>query len=143
LTNLQASRLLSFGGMGLFLVGRLSSVGLMKVMKPSTLLALFGSLSVLCMLVVIFSLGTVSVYALYLSFFLMSIMFPTIFALGVRGLGEHTKKASSYIIMSLIGGAIFPVVMGLIGEQSMALGFILPLFAFVYITGFAWSQRRY
>jgi FHS family L-fucose permease-like MFS transporter len=70
-------------------------------------------------------------------------MFPTIFALGVRGLGEHTKKASSYIIMSLIGGAIFPVVMGLIGEQSMALGFILPLFAFVYITGFAWSQRRY
>ncbi len=143
LTNLQASRLLSFGGMGIFLVGRLSSVVLMKKMKPSTLLALFGALSVLCMVLVILSLGIVSVYALYLSFFLMSIMFPTIFALGVRGLGVHTKKASSYIVMSLIGGAIFPVVMGLIGEQSMALGFILPLFAFVFITGFAWSQRRF
>ena len=143
LTNLQASRLLSFGGMGVFLVGRLSSVGLMKKMKPSTLLALFGALAVLCMLLVILSLGTVSVYALYLSFFLMSIMFPTIFALGVRGLGVHTKKASSYIVMSLIGGAIIPVVMGWIGEQNMALDFILPLFAFVYITGFALSQRKF
>lgn len=143
LTNLQASRLLSFGGMGLFFVGRISGVWLMKNMKPSSLLALFGALAVACMVVVILSLGPVSLYALYLSFFLMSIMFPTIFALGVRGLGVHTKKASSYIVMSLIGGAIFPVLMGLIGEQSMALGFILPLIAFLFITGFAWSQRRY
>lgn len=143
LSNLQASRLLSFGGMGLFLIGRLSGVGLMKIMKPSSLLALFGGLSIVCMLLVIASLETISVYALYLSFFLMSIMFPTIFALGVRGLGVHTKKASSYIIMSLIGGAIFPVLMGLMGEHNMAIGFILPLIAFIYITGFAWSQRRF
>ena len=103
--NLTAAKLLGFGGMGLFLVGRLSSSFIMNKIRPDKLLALFGGLAALCMIFVIASFGKVSLYALYLSFFFMSMMFPTIFAIGVKGLGEHTKKASSYIVMGEIGRA--------------------------------------
>jgi len=67
-------------------------------------------------------------------FFFMSIMFPTIFALGIKGLGEKTKKASSFIVMSIVGGAIFPMFMGWIADvSSMSVGFYapIPLFAFI------------
>lgn len=136
ISNLKASRLLSFGGMGLFLVGRLSSSFIMSKIAPNRLLMLFGGLSAGCMLLVMANQGMVSLIALYTSFFFMSMMFPTIFALGVRGLGEYTKKASSYIVMGVGGGAVFPVLMGLIGETNMSLGFILPLIAFIYIACF-------
>lgn len=142
ITNLQASRLLSFGGMGLFLVGRLSSSFIMNKVSPGKLLTLFGGISVACMLVVILSLGKISLYALYTSFFFMSMMFPTIFALGVQGLGENTKKASSYLVMGVGGGAVFPIIMGMAGENNMALGFIFPLLAFVFIMFFGWSCMK-
>ncbi|MCD8185770.1 MAG: MFS transporter, partial [Rikenellaceae bacterium] len=142
ISNLSASRLLSFGGMGLFFVGRLSSGIVMKWFRPAHLLAWFGALAAVCMVVVILSLGRISLYALYLSFFFMSMMYPTIFALGVRGLGPHTKKASSYIVMSTVGGAVFPVLMGYLGEGSIAMGFLLPLVGFLVIGGFAWSERN-
>ncbi len=143
ISNLQASRLLSFGGMGLFLVGRLCSSFIMSKITPDRLLALFGGLSIVCMLLVIAKLGNISLYALYSSFFFMSMMFPTIFALGVKGLGEYTKKGSSYIVMGVGGGAIFPILMGLVGETNMSLGFLLPLLAFIYITYFGWSTTKY
>jgi len=140
--NLTASRLLGFGGMGLFFVGRLLSGIVMKWFRPAGLLAGFGALATVCMILVMLSLGQVSLYALYLSFFFMSMMFPTIFALGVRGLGPHTKKASSYLVMCIVGGAVFPPLMGFIGKTSIAMGFVLPLVAFLFIGGFAWSQRK-
>jgi FHS family L-fucose permease-like MFS transporter len=142
ISDLTASRLLGFGGMGLFFVGRLLSGIIMKWFRPAGLLAGFGVLGAICMALVMMSLGRVSLYALYLSFFFMSMMFPTIFALGVRGLGPHTKKASSYLVMCIVGGAVFPLLMGYIGKTSIALGFVLPLIAFAFIGGFAWSQRK-
>ena len=63
----------------------------------------------------------------------MSIMFPTIFALGVSKMGAYTKRASSYIIMGVAGGAFAPIIMGYIGEQTMAIGFIVPLVCFIFI----------
>ena len=87
---------------------------------------------------VIASWGTLSLYALYLSFFFMSIMFPTIFALGLEGVGaDNTKKASSFIVMGVAGGAFSPMLMGYIGETTMAVGFVVPLCAFLYILYFA------
>ena len=142
ISDLTASRLLSFGGMGLFFIGRLTSGIVMKWLQPAQLLMWFGGLAAACMVVVVLSLGQASLYALYLSFFFMSMMYPTIFALGVRGLGIHTKKASSYIVMSTVGGAVFPVIMGYVGETNIAEGFALPLLAFLFIGGFAWSQRK-
>ena len=142
ISNLQASRLLGFGGMGLFLIGRLSSSFFMNRISPNHLLAIFGGAASLCMLIVIMKLGPISLYALYTSFFFMSMMFPTIFALGVKGLGEYTKKASSYIVMGVGGGAVFPILMGYIGEQNMALGFILPLLAFLFIMSFGLKKSE-
>ena len=142
MTNLQASRILAFGGMALFMLGRLSGSFTMKWMAPGKLLAWYAGLSAVCMALVIFSIGTVSLYALYLSFFFMSIMFPTIFALGLEGMGVYIKKASSYIVMGVAGGAFSPMLMGFIGEENMALGFIVPLLAFIYIFYFAMRCKR-
>lgn len=137
ISNLRASRILAFGGMALFMIGRLSGSFTMKWLAPGRLLTWYSLLSAVCMALVVASVGTLSLYALYLSFFFMSIMFPTIFALGLEGMGVYTKKASSYIVMGVAGGAFSPMLMGYIGEENMALGFIVPLIAFLYILYFA------
>ena len=138
----KASRFLAFGGMTLFMVGRLSGSMLMKWTMPNKLLVLFSLISSVCMLLVILALGRISLYALYTTFFFMSIMFPTIFALGLSNMGTLTKKASSYIVMGVAGGAFSPMLMGLIGENNMAVGFIVPFVAFIYILFFAAKGYR-
>lgn len=138
----KASRFLAFGGMTLFMVGRLSGSMLMKWTTPNKLLVLFSLISSICMLLVILALGRISLYALYTTFFFMSIMFPTIFALGLSNMGTLTKKASSYIVMGVAGGAFSPMLMGLIGENNMAVGFIVPFVAFIYILFFAAKGYR-
>jgi MFS transporter, FHS family, L-fucose permease len=142
LSNLAASRMLSLGGMGLFLIGRLTSSWFMRWIRPARLLAYFGFAAVVCMVLVVLSVGTLSFIALCMSMYLMSMMFPTIFALGVHGLGVQTKQASSYIVMGVGGGAVSPVLMGYIGETNMALGFFVPLVCFLFITYYGWSQVR-
>ena len=142
ISNLRASRILAFGGMALFMIGRLSGSFTMKWWAPGRLLTWYSLLSAVCMALVVASVGTLSLYALYLSFFFMSIMFPTIFALGLEGMGVYTKKASSYIVMGVAGGAFSPMLMGYIGEENMALGFIVPLIAFLYILYFAIKCKR-
>lgn len=143
LTDLQASQLLGFGGMFLFLVGRLSSSFIMRWIKPGRLLQIFGILAAIFMILVILSVGRLSLYSLYASFFFMSTMFPTIFALGVKGMSDmQTKKASSYIVMGVAGGAFFPLLMGLIGSDNMGLGFIMPLISFLFVTYFGFRQNK-
>ena len=142
ISNLRASRILAFGGMALFMIGRLSGSFTMKWLAPGRLLTWYSLLSAVCMALVVASVGTLSLYALYLSFFFMSIMFPTIFALGLEGMGVYTQKASSYIVMGVAGGAFSPMLMGYIGEENMALGFIVPLIAFLYILYFAIKCNR-
>lgn len=137
MTNIEASRILAFGGMALFMIGRLSGSFTMKWMSPGKLLTWFALADAVCMLLVVISVGTLSLYALYVSFFFMSIMFPTIFALGLEGMGAYTKKASSYIVMGVAGGAFSPMLMGYIGAENMAIGFLVPLVAFLYIFYFA------
>ena len=72
----------------------------------------------------------------------MSIMFPTIFALGIDRLGSLTQKGSSCIVMGVAGGAFSPMLMGYLGAEQMALGFLVPLVAFLYILYFAFSCRK-
>jgi FHS family L-fucose permease-like MFS transporter len=79
----------------------------------------------------------------FLSYFFMSIMFPTIFALGIHGLGARAKKASGYIVMAIMGGAIVPKLMGAVADNyGVSRGFIVPLVCFVFVTfyGFNWSK---
>jgi len=109
----------------------------MRVVRPNRLLAFYAIMNVITMGLVVAGLGWVSVVALFSTYFFMSVMFPTIFALGINDLGPLTKKGSSLLVMSIVGGAIFPMLMGWIADMStMALGFIIPLVCFAYIVFF-------
>ena len=95
------------------------------------------------MLAVITLSGKKGLSGFFLCFLCESIMFPTIFALAIRGLNEQTKRASSFLIMSIVGGAIAPVLMGYIADTtSMALGFIVPLACFAGIGRFAIQYNK-
>jgi FHS family L-fucose permease-like MFS transporter len=125
-------------GFILFMIGRMSGSFLMRIFEPSKMLALYALMCCLLLPVVSIRAGWVSLIALYGVFFFMSVMFPTIFALGIKDLGPKTKKASSFIVMAIVGGAIFPPVMGLIADKyNMSVGFFapIPLFAFILFYG--------
>lgn len=135
LTNQQAAQILGFGGMGLFWLGRFSGSTLfMRLVRPNRLLAFYASANVITMILVVAGLGWISVVALFSTYFFMSVMFPTIFALGIKELGPLTKKGSSLLVMSIVGGALIPILMGRIADVStMAVGFIVPLVCFAFI----------
>jgi MFS transporter, FHS family, L-fucose permease len=121
-------------GFALFMIGRMSGSFLMKFSKPTKLLAIYSLICCLLLPVVSIGAGWISLIALYGVFFFMSVMFPTIFALGIKNLGPKTKKASSFLVMSIVGGAVFPPIMGLIADKyNMSVGFFapIPLFAFI------------
>jgi FHS family L-fucose permease-like MFS transporter len=125
-------------GFLLFMIGRMSGSFLMRIFEPTKLLALYALMCCLLLPVVSIRAGWFSLIALYGVFFFMSVMFPTIFALGIKDLGPKTKKASSFLVMSIVGGAIFPPVMGLIADKfNMSVGFFapIPLFAFILYYG--------
>jgi FHS family L-fucose permease-like MFS transporter len=128
-----------------FLVGRFSGAWFLKRVAAHKMLYLYGVLNAVICLLVFLNLGWVSVACVFLSYFFMSIMFPTIFALGIFGLGSQTKKASSFIVMAIMGGAILPKVMGMIADKyDMSRAFIVPLacFVFVAIYGCNWVRLR-
>jgi MFS transporter, FHS family, L-fucose permease len=126
------------GGILCFLAGRFSGSLILRVCSAHRTLAVFGVAGAVMMLLIVLHLGWISVIALFLSFFFMSIMYPTIFALGIRGLGEHTKLGSSIIVMSIVGGAIMPFLMGWLADNySMRIGFVMPLGCFIYIAVYA------
>lgn len=134
----DAALMLSFGGMGLFFVGRLLGSWGMGYIKAGALLLLCALGASACMLVVILGSGIIAVSALVMTYLCESIMFPTIFALALRGLdASNTKRGSSYLIMGIVGGAIAPILMGVLGKADMAIGFIIPLVCFIVIAAFA------
>ena len=125
-------------GFALFMIGRMSGSYLMKSFKPSRMLAFYALICCLLLPVVSTGLGWVSLISLFGVFFFMSIMFPTIFALAIKDLGPKTKKASSFVVMSIVGGAVFPPVMGLIADKtSMSVGFFAPIPFFLFILFYA------
>ncbi len=138
----DAAELLSIGGLGLFLAGRLIGSYVLKKTVAHKTLAFYGIANTLLMLIVIFCSGWLGVIGLLGSFFFMSIMYPTIFSLGIYGLGEQTRHASSYIVMTLVGGT-FVVVMGYIADiTNIQIGFIVPLICFfiVFIYAVFWKK---
>jgi FHS family L-fucose permease-like MFS transporter len=126
-----------------FLAGRFSGAVILKKASAHHVLGLYGVLNVVMCVLVVLKLGWISIAAVFGSYFFMSIMFPTIFALGIHGLGLRAKKAASYIVMAIMGGAILPKLMGAVGDHyGVARSFIVPLgcFAFVAFYGFAWPR---
>ncbi|HEY8995874.1 MAG TPA: hypothetical protein VIM71_14510, partial [Lacunisphaera sp.] len=126
-----------------FLAGRFSGAAILKKFAAHKVLGLYGLLNVVVCFLVVLKLGWLSVMCVFLSYFFMSIMFPTIFALGIHGLGARAKKASAFIVMAIMGGAILPKVMGAVGDHyGVSRSFIVPLvcFAFVAYYGYSWSR---
>lgn len=141
-SNRGAANLASFGFV-CFLVGRVTGAALLRRHSAHRIVGLYGVLNTAACLLVVLKLGWISVACVFLSYFFMSIMFPTIFALGIFGLGARAKRASSYIVMGIVGGAILPKVMGAVADHyDMSRGFVVPMFCFALIAcyGYAWTK---
>ena len=111
-----------------FTVGRFSGSAILRFAPAHRVLGLYALANVVLMGLVFLGLGWVSVVALILSFFFMSIMYPTHFALAIRGLGERTKLASSWMVTAIVGGAVMPMLMGWLADHySMRVGFLMPM----------------
>ena len=142
LSNKGASNIASVG-LICFLVGRFTGAGLLKKFSAHKILGIYGAANVIVTLLVFLKLGWVSVISVFLIYFFMSIMFPTIFALGIFGLGARAKKASAFIVMAIMGGAILPKLMGAVADKfDMSRGFIVPMFCFIFVAfyGFNWPK---
>src|SRR6266496_5334206 len=118
-----------------FMVGRFTGTFFMRYIKPTKLLSLYAFINIILLTVALTTKGYPAVYAVMAVPFFMSIMFPTIFALGIKELGEETKLASSFLVMSIIGGGLAPLLMGLISDKtgSMQTAYIVPLFCFLFV----------
>jgi MFS transporter, FHS family, L-fucose permease len=141
-SNKAASNLASLGFL-CFLIGRFTGSAILKKFAAHSVLGLYSAISVVLCIVVFLKLGWISVVAVFLTYFFMSIMFPTIFALGIFGLGEKAKKASSFIVMAIMGGAILPKVMGAVADKyDLSRGFIVPMLCFAVVAayGFMWPR---
>jgi len=127
-----------------FMVGRFAGTFLMKFIKPQKLLLIYAVISILLLVIALNTHGKVAVYAVAAVPFFMSIMFPTIFALGIKELGEETKMASSLLVMAIVGGALAPVLMGAISDYtgSMQKAYIIPLLCFIAVAWFAWRGYK-
>jgi MFS transporter, FHS family, L-fucose permease len=142
ITNKGAANLASLAFL-LFLIGRIAGAGLMRKIPAYKVLAIYGVVNFVLSIVIFSKLGWLSVASVFMSYFFMSIMFPTIFALGIHGLGHETKRASAYLVMAIVGGAILPKLMGHIADVTdMSRSFVVPMvcFAFVAYYGFKWPK---
>lgn len=130
------------GGAGLaFMVGRFAGTFIMRFLAPHKLLMLYAFVSAVLTVVAITASGMVTVYALIGIAFFMSVMFPTIFSLGIAGLGHDTKIGSSLIVMSIVGGAVLPLGLGYISDISGSIqyGYVVPLLCFAVVFIYAWK----
>jgi len=143
ITEVKAANFLGACGFA-FLAGRFIGTFLMKYIKPNKLLASYAAINVLLCIVAITAHGMITVYNVIAICFFMSIMFPTIFALGITDLGGDTEYGSSLLIMSIVGGAIMPRIFGLIsdGTGDIQLGYFVPLACFVVVAYFGWRGYK-
>ena len=143
LTPQSAALMLSFGGMGLFMAGRLAGSAAMGRVSPRAMMLVCTCGAAVCMLVTILAGGAAGISALCLTYLFESVMFPTVFSMSLADVrGDGAKTASSYLVMSIVGGAVSPVVMGLAGEESMAAGFTVPLVCFIVVGIYALTYRK-
>ena len=134
----DAAAVLSFGGLGLFMCGRFAGSWIMRYIRAEKVLFVCAVGTVVTTALVVLGLGVVSLISLILIYVFEAIMFPTIFAISLRGLGNYTKRASSYLMMTPIGGAVGPLMMGYVADQTtMSMSFIVPLISYAVVLLYA------
>lgn len=127
------------GTLAAFAVGRFSSAWLMKHFEARTLLGIYSVVNVALGLVAVARPGWVGAMCLLTTSLFMSIMFPTIFALGLKGMGEKTKTAGSLLVMAILGGAALTKVMGVIADSSsLQAAYLVPVTCFAGVALYAW-----
>lgn len=131
--------------MAMMAVGRFVGTYLMRFVAPNKLLAIFAFGSILMCVIVAQGWGWTSYVALMMINFFFSIMFPTIFSLGLKNLGKHTQQASSFISMGVVGGAFFPLLMGKIADHNVAQAYYLPIicYAVIFMFGYKLYKVKY
>ena len=135
---LDAAKLLSIAGLGLFMCGRFAGSWIMRYVRAEKFLLICAIATVVATSLVVMEVGIVSFVALILIYLFEAIMFPTIFAISLRGLGNYTKRASSYLMMTPIGGAVGPLLMGFVADQTtMSISFMVPLISFAVVLLYA------
>ncbi len=143
MTDEKAGYYFSFS-MVLLLAGRAVGTFLMRFIKPNILLAIFAGANIVMCLIISQTWGWVSFIALMMLNFFMSIMFPTIFGLGLRNLGEHKQRASSFIVMGVVGGAVLPPIMGKVADIDVAQSYLVPIicYAVILLFGLIFSKPK-
>jgi FHS family L-fucose permease-like MFS transporter len=118
-----------------FGVGRFVSAWLMRFISPSKLMGTYSGANIILIGVAVLTPGWLGLWCVFLTSFFMSLMFPTIFALGLKGLGPNTKLGGSLLVMAIVGGAVLAPLMGFISVKihSVALAYSVPLFAYLVI----------
>lgn len=143
LEEASAAKYLGFFGLA-FMLGRFAGTFLMQYIEPRKLLITYAIINILLSLLAITGTGMIVVYTLIAMAFFMSIMFPTIFSMGIDGLGHNTKIGSSLIVMAIVGGALLPPVLGLISDitGNIQYGYTVPLTCFSVILLFAFNGHK-
>ena len=136
----KAAYIMGIFFMGMMLVGRIAGTFIMRFVAPNKLLAAFAVGNIIMCIIVAQGFGMVSFVALLMINFFFSIMFPTIFSLGIKNLGSHTQQASSFISMGVVGGAVFPLIMGLVADSvGIANAYYTPIICYMVIFLFAYK----
>ena len=134
------------GTLAAFGVGRFGSAAIMRYFRPDRLMALYSVAHVALVAVGVLFPGWIGLWAIFLTSFFMSVMFPTIFALGIEGLGRNTKIGGSLIVMSIVGGAVLTPLMGWISQAThrISIAYAVPLVAYVVVGAYslAWHRLR-
>jgi FHS family L-fucose permease-like MFS transporter len=127
-----------------FALGRIISTPLMRFISPAKMIGIYAVINVALLGFVVTKPGMSGAVAILVVSLFMSVMYPTIFALGVKGLGDDTKLAGSLLVVAILGGAIFPVAMGFISRStgSVASGYALPAISFVVVALFAFLMPK-
>lgn len=144
-TDLSATQIAGFHAsfaLVLFMLGRFVGTSLMTRIRPNIVLAIYAGGAVLMVIIAMLAGGLTAVIALSFTYFFQSIQFPTIFALATKGLGAESKIGSSLVIMSIVGGALMPLVAGALFANGAVYALLVPLVCFAYIVFYAMQGYR-
>lgn len=127
-----------------FMAGRFIGTFFMQFIKPAVLLTMYGLFNIVLCLLAVYAKGMPALYIVFAISFFMSIMFPTIFSLGIQSLGKHTEMGSSLIVMAIVGGGLLPLLFGYITDVTgnIQYGYFVPLICFVVVAYFGWKGHR-
>jgi len=137
MTEVTAGKMVSYYW-GTAMFGRFAGALIMQYVKPTTLLAINAALAVAMIIVAVNSTGEMAMWTILAVGFFNSIMFPTIFTLGIKGLGKHTGRGSGYLCQGIVGGALIPLIQGVAADAwSLQWSFLIPAACYFYIGWYA------